>query len=47
MRKFGEDLRPVSERILELGKLVVAVVFAKEGIKALPELSQILLARES
>jgi len=46
MRKFGEDLRPVSERIVELGKIVVAVVFAKEGIKALPEVSQILLAQE-
>jgi hypothetical protein len=43
MRKFGEDLAPISERVLELGGLVVNVIFAKEGIKALPEVSQIVL----
>jgi hypothetical protein len=43
MRKFGEDLAPISERVLELGGIVVNVIFAKEGIKALPEVSQILL----
>lgn len=46
MRKFGEDLAPISERVLELGGLVVNVIFAKEGIKALPEVSQILLPNE-
>ena len=46
MRKFGEDLSPISERVLELGGLVVGVIFAKEGIKALPEVSQILLPHE-
>src|SRR3954453_9545265 len=45
-RKFGEDLAPISERVLELGGLVVNVIFAKEGIKALPEVSQILLPHE-
>lgn len=45
MRKFGEDLQPISQRVLELGGIVIAVVFAKEGIKALPEVSQILLAQ--
>lgn len=43
MRKFGEDLTPVSERVRELGRIVLGVIFDKEGIKALPELSQILL----
>jgi hypothetical protein len=46
MRKFGEDLAPISERVLELGGLVVNVIFTKEGIKALPEVSQILLPNE-
>jgi hypothetical protein len=43
MRKFGEDLGPISERVLELGGIVIGVIFAKEGIKALPEVSRILL----
>src|SRR5882672_3958775 len=46
MRKFGEDLAPISERVLELGGIVMNVIFAKEGIKALPEVSQILLPHE-
>jgi hypothetical protein len=44
MRKFGEDLAPISQRVLELGGIVITVIFAKEGIKALPEVSQIVLA---
>jgi hypothetical protein len=43
MRKFGEDLSPISERVLELGGIVITVIFAKEGVKALPEVSQIVL----
>lgn len=43
MRKFGEDLAPISERVLELGGIVIGVIFAKEGIKALPEVSQMVL----
>jgi hypothetical protein len=43
MRKFGEDLSPISERVLELGGIVITVIFAKEGVKALPEISQIVL----
>jgi hypothetical protein len=46
MRKFGEDLAPISERVLELGGIVVNVIFAKEGIRALPEVSQILLPHQ-
>src|ERR1041385_8857626 len=46
MRKFGEDLAPISERVLELGGIVVNEIFTKEGIKALPEVSQILLPNE-
>jgi len=46
MRKFGEDLGPISERVLELGGIVVNVILTKEGIKALPEVSQIFLPNE-
>ena len=46
MRKFGEDLAPISERVLEMGGIVINVIFTKEGIKALPEVSQILLPHE-
>lgn len=46
MRKFGEDLNPISQRVLELGRLVVSVLLQKEGIKALPELSQLLARTE-
>lgn len=41
-RKFGEDLKPISERASELGKIVIAVVLAKEGLKALPAISNLL-----
>lgn len=44
MRKFGEDLQPVSERVMELSRIIVNVILGKEGIKALPELSQMFLA---
>jgi hypothetical protein len=43
MRKFGEDLQPVSERVWELSRIVMAVILGKEGIKALPELGQMFL----
>src|SRR5260221_4618945 len=43
MRKFGEDLAPISERGLELGGIVGTVIFTKKGIKTLPEVSQIVL----
>jgi hypothetical protein len=33
--------------VLELGSIVIGVIFAKEGIQALPEVSQMLLAREN
>ena len=42
MRKFGQDLNPISERVLELGRIIISVLFQKEGIKALPELSRLL-----
>jgi len=41
MRKFGEDLKPISERVLELSQIVIQAIFDKEGIKALPELSRL------
>lgn len=46
LRKFGDDLQPISERVLELGQIVIGVIFEKEGIKALPELSRMLLQGE-
>jgi len=42
MRKYGDDLQPIAERVLELGDIVIGVIFATEGIRALPELSQML-----
>ena len=39
-RKFGEDLQPITERVTEIGKIVMAVIMAKEGIKALPEITK-------
>ena len=46
IRKFGEDLKPISERVLELGGIILRVIFAKEGIKALPELNRMLMGDE-
>jgi hypothetical protein len=43
MRKFGEDLRPVSERVTELSRIIIRVILGKEGIKALPELGEMFL----
>jgi hypothetical protein len=47
MRKFGADLKPISERVLELARIVIGAIFAREGITALPELRQVLCPRES
>ncbi len=41
-RKFGEDLRPLNERVAELGRIVTAVIMTKEGIQALPEIAKLL-----
>jgi hypothetical protein len=41
-RKFGEDLKPITDRAMEVGRIVFAVVMAKEGIKALPEITKLL-----
>jgi len=41
-RKFGEDLKPLNDRVVELGKIVTAVIMTKEGIQALPEIAKIL-----
>jgi hypothetical protein len=46
MRKFGEDLQPFSDRVLELGRIIMDVILVKEGIKALPELGQMFLPEE-
>ncbi len=45
MRKFGQDLEPISTRVLELSGIVMSVIFAREGIKALPEVGRMLLAQ--
>lgn len=47
MRKYGDDLAPISQRVLELGGIVIGAIFHKEGIRALPEVSQMLLPREA
>lgn len=41
-RKFGEDLKPLNDRVVELGRIVTAVIMTKEGIQALPEIVKIL-----
>jgi len=41
-RKFGEDLKPISDRVTELGKIVITAVMAKEGVKALPDITKLL-----
>jgi hypothetical protein len=41
-RKFGEDLQPINERVGELGRIVIAVIMAKEGIQALPDIVRLL-----
>lgn len=43
IRKFGEDLKPLSDRIQEIGKIVMGVIYAKEGISALPDVTHKLL----
>ncbi len=43
MRRYGQDLQPVSARVLELAGLVLGVIFRKDGISALPELSRVLI----
>lgn len=46
MRKFGADLEPIAGRVQELARIVIGVIFAREGITALPELRQLLCPRE-
>jgi hypothetical protein len=46
MRKFGADLDPIAERVLELSRIIIDAIFAREGITALPELRQLLCPRE-
>ena len=41
-RKFGEDLKPINDRVIELGRIVTAVIMSKEGVHALPQIAQIL-----
>ena len=42
IRKFGEDFKPIADRIMELARITLGVIFAKEGIKALPEMSELV-----
>lgn len=42
VRKFGEDMKPISDRVTELGRIIIGVILSKEGIKALPEISKLL-----
>ncbi len=44
-RKFGEDLKPITERVQELGKIIITVITATEGIHKLPEIAQFLHLR--
>lgn len=42
IRKFGEDFKPIAERIMELAGITIRVIFAREGVTALPELSRLV-----
>lgn len=42
IKKFGADVEPLTARISELGRIVIAVVMAKEGIQALPGIVELL-----
>jgi hypothetical protein len=41
-RKFGEDMKPITERVETLGRIVIGVVMSHEGIKALPDIIKLL-----
>jgi hypothetical protein len=43
MRKFGQDIKPVSDRVLELAAVITATIFRKEGITALPDFERVLV----
>jgi hypothetical protein len=43
-RKLGQDLAPISSRVMELAGLVLGTIFEKEGIQGLPELGPLLRA---
>lgn len=47
IRKFGEDFKPIADRIMELARITIGVIFAKEGIKALPELTELVGQRDA
>jgi hypothetical protein len=38
--KFGEDIKPISEKVDKLGKMIMRVVAVTEGAKHLPEIIQ-------
>lgn len=42
-KKFGENLKPITDRVRELGVIVLAVIFAREGIPLPPEGIKLLL----
>ena len=35
-------MKPISDRVTELGKIVIAVIMSKEGIQALPDITKLL-----
>lgn len=41
-RKFGEDLKPINDRVSSLGKIVIATMMSTEGIQALPGIVKLL-----
>lgn len=43
-RKFGEDLKPMTERVSTLGKIIGAAIMAKEGIGHLPDMAKRILS---
>jgi hypothetical protein len=42
VRKFGDDLKPITERAQEVSRIIVAAIMLKEGIAALPMVTRLL-----
>lgn len=42
-RKFGADLDPIVDRAFELARIVLTAIFSREGVKALPEVADLLV----
>lgn len=42
VRNLGDDMKPISDRIQEMGRIIALVILAKEGLPALPGMIELL-----